>query len=110
MKPEFLSRFESSDSLVPAIVQDFNSKEVLMLAWVNQQALEKTLSSKRATFWSRSRNELWEKGGTSGNIQEIVAIKFDCDSDAFLFQVHSHGPACHTGATSCFYREIELNS
>jgi phosphoribosyl-ATP pyrophosphohydrolase/phosphoribosyl-AMP cyclohydrolase len=79
-----------------------------MLAWVNKEALDKTINTKKATFWSRSRNELWVKGETSGNFQELVSIKFDCDSDSFLFLVHSHGPACHTGEQSCFYREIEL--
>lgn len=106
MSQEHLINFTSADQLLPAIVQDADSKEVLMLAWVNQEALEKTLVSKKATFWSRSRNQLWVKGETSGNTQEIVQIKFDCDSDAFLFLVHSHGPACHTGEKSCFYREV----
>jgi phosphoribosyl-ATP pyrophosphohydrolase/phosphoribosyl-AMP cyclohydrolase len=100
--------FADDKTLLPAIVQEVDSKEVLMLAWVNKEALGKTINTKKATFWSRSRNELWVKGETSGNFQELVSIKFDCDSDSFLFLVHSHGPACHTGEHSCFYREIEL--
>ncbi|MEN9516671.1 MAG: phosphoribosyl-AMP cyclohydrolase [Actinomycetota bacterium] len=100
--------FADDKTLLPAIVQEVDSKEVLMLAWVNKEALDKTINTKKATFWSRSRNELWVKGETSGNFQELVSIKFDCDSDSFLFLVHSHGPACHTGEQSCFYREIEL--
>lgn len=110
MSEEYFSQFSDEDSLLPAIVQSIDSKEVLMLAWVNKLALQETLKSKRATFWSRSRNELWVKGETSGNIQEVVEIKFDCDSDAFLYQVHSHGPACHTGSQSCFYRGIDFSS
>ena len=106
MSNELKARLENGE-LLPAIVQDLESKEVLMLAWVNQQAFDATLSTKRATFWSRSRNELWEKGATSGNIQEIVEIKFDCDGDSILYVVRSHGPACHTGERTCFYRSME---
>jgi phosphoribosyl-ATP pyrophosphohydrolase/phosphoribosyl-AMP cyclohydrolase len=108
MLTKLLANFKDDQQLLPAIVQDANSKEVLMLAWVNKEALEKTISTKQATFWSRSRKEIWVKGQTSGNKQEVISIKFDCDSDAFLFLVHSHGPACHTGENSCFYSEIIL--
>ena len=108
MLTKLLDNFKDDQQLLPAIVQDANSKEVLMLAWVNKEALEKTVSTKQATFWSRSRKEIWVKGQTSGNKQEVISIKFDCDSDAFLFLVHSHGPACHTGEKSCFYSEIIL--
>ena len=108
MLTKLLANFKDDQQLLPAIVQDANSKEVLMLAWVNKEALEKTISTKQATFWSRSRKEIWVKGQTSGNKQEILSIKFDCDSDAFLFLVHSHGPACHTGERSCFHSEITL--
>ncbi|MFM1937294.1 MAG: hypothetical protein RLZZ320_152 [Actinomycetota bacterium] len=108
MLTNLLASFKDDEQLLPAIVQDANSKEVLMLAWVNKEALEKTVSTKLATFWSRSRKEIWVKGQTSGNMQEVISIKFDCDSDAFLFLVHSHGPACHTGENSCFYSEIAL--
>lgn len=106
MSNELKARLENGE-LLPAIVQDLDSKEVLMLAWVNQQAFDATLSTKRATFWSRSRNELWEKGASSGNSQEIVEIKFDCDGDSILYVVRSHGPACHTGERTCFYRSME---
>jgi len=108
MLTKLLANFKDDQQLLPAIVQDANSKEVLMLAWVNKEALEKSISTKQATFWSRSRKEIWVKGQTSGNKQEVISIKFDCDSDAFLFLVHSHGPACHTGENSCFYSEIIL--
>jgi phosphoribosyl-ATP pyrophosphohydrolase/phosphoribosyl-AMP cyclohydrolase len=108
MLTKLLANFKDDQQLLPAIVQDAHSKEVLMLAWVNKEALEKTAISKQATFWSRSRKEIWVKGQTSGNKQEVISIKFDCDSDAFLFLVHSHGPACHTGENSCFYSEIIL--
>ncbi|MBU3692135.1 MAG: phosphoribosyl-AMP cyclohydrolase [Candidatus Nanopelagicaceae bacterium] len=108
MLTKLLANFKDDQQLLPAIVQDANSKEVLMLAWVNKEALEKTINTKQATFWSRSRKEIWVKGQTSGNKQEVITIKFDCDSDAFLFLVHSHGPACHTGENSCFYSEIIL--
>ena len=108
MLTNLLASFKDDEQLLPAIVQDANSKEVLMLAWVNKEALEKSISTKQATFWSRSRKEIWVKGQTSGNKQEVISIKFDCDSDAFLFLVHSHGPACHTGENSCFYSEIIL--
>lgn len=107
MEADYLSQFKTAEALLPVIVQNIDTKEVLMLAWVNKYALELSINTKFATFWSRSRNEIWVKGETSGNRQEIVNINYDCDSDAFLFQVHSHGPACHTGATSCFYREIK---
>lgn len=108
MLTKLLANFKDDQHLLPAIVQDATSKEVLMLAWVNKEALEKTIYTKQATFWSRSRKEIWIKGETSGNRQEVISIKFDCDSDAFLFLVHSHGPACHTGEKSCFYSEIIL--
>ena len=97
----------SAGSLLPAIVQDVGTKEVLMLAWVNLEALELSRKTGRATFWSRSRKEIWVKGDTSGNSQEIIEIKFDCDSDALLFLVQPHGPACHTGEQTCFYRVLD---
>ena len=93
--------------LLPAVVQDIDTKDVLMLAWVNKEAFDATLHFKRATFWSRSRNELWEKGATSGNFQEIVEIKFDCDADSILYLVRSHGPNCHTGEQTCFHNQVE---
>lgn len=107
MSSEIFARLSSPEALLPAIVQDAQTKEVLMLAWVNAEALKKTMETRNATFWSRSRNQLWTKGETSGNLQEIVSIHFDCDADSLLFLVQSHGPACHTGERTCFYREIE---
>jgi phosphoribosyl-ATP pyrophosphohydrolase/phosphoribosyl-AMP cyclohydrolase len=92
--------------LVPCIVQDAATGEVLMLAWQSREALERTLSSGQATFWSRSRNELWVKGATSGNTQEIRAARTDCDRDAVLVRVQPLGPACHTGARSCFFESL----
>jgi phosphoribosyl-ATP pyrophosphohydrolase/phosphoribosyl-AMP cyclohydrolase len=93
--------------LAPAIVQDADTGQVLMLAWMNAEALQKTVESGEAHFWSRSRQELWHKGATSGNIQRVVEIRLDCDGDALLLRVHPAGPACHTGEISCFYRSLE---
>lgn len=90
--------------LVPAIAQDENSGAVLMLAYMNKEALLQTINTKRATYFSRSRQELWVKGETSGNTQELVALYYDCDYDAILLKVKQKGPACHTGNYSCFYR------
>jgi phosphoribosyl-AMP cyclohydrolase len=90
--------------LIPAIVQDANTKQVLMMAWMNEQAVHASVASGEAYFWSRSRQELWHKGETSGNIQKIVEIRVDCDADTLLLLVEPAGPACHTGEISCFYR------
>jgi phosphoribosyl-AMP cyclohydrolase len=109
MSAEIFSYLSSPEALLPAIVQDVQSKEVLMLAWVNSEALKKTIETGRATFWSRSRKQLWTKGESSGNFQEIVNISFDCDADSLLFSVQSHGPACHTGERTCFYRKFDLS-
>jgi phosphoribosyl-AMP cyclohydrolase / phosphoribosyl-ATP pyrophosphohydrolase len=95
--------------LIPAIVQDVASKDVLMLAWMNAESLQKTLESGETWFYSRSRQELWHKGGTSGNTQKVVKICYDCDADTLLVQVEPAGPACHTGAQTCFYRTLEMN-
>ena len=92
--------------LAPAIVQDADDGEVLMLAWVDAEALRRTLESKTTWFWSRSRREYWNKGATSGNTQEVVEVRYDCDADAILMRVHPKGPACHTGERSCFYRSF----
>jgi phosphoribosyl-AMP cyclohydrolase len=93
--------------LAPAIVQDASTGQVLMLAWMNAEALRLTLATRQAHFWSRSRQELWRKGATSGNVMDVVEVRIDCDEDALLLKVHPAGPACHTGNVSCFYREIE---
>ncbi|MFC5700675.1 bifunctional phosphoribosyl-AMP cyclohydrolase/phosphoribosyl-ATP diphosphatase HisIE [Cohnella faecalis] len=93
--------------LVPAVVQDAISKEVLMLAYMNRESLLKSLESGQTWFWSRSRGELWNKGATSGHTQQIVSLSYDCDGDTLLVKVKQQGPACHTGAYSCFYRDAE---
>ncbi len=93
--------------LVPVIVQDARTGQVLTLAYMNAEALERTLHTGETWFWSRSRQRLWHKGETSGNIQRVVDIALDCDGDALLVRVHPAGPACHTGAVSCFYRSWE---
>ncbi len=92
--------------LVPAIVQDHESKEVLMVAYMNQESLRLSLTTGETHFWSRSRQELWHKGATSGHTQRIVEIRYDCDGDALLVLVEPQGPACHTGQRSCFYRSL----
>jgi len=95
-------KFDES-GLIPVVAQDVSSGTVLMLAYANQEALERTAASGRAHYWSRSRQELWEKGGTSGNIQQISEIRADCDGDSVLYRVRQSGPACHTGEISCFH-------
>jgi len=99
---------DRDNGLVAVVVQEDESNEVLMLAWMNRQALEQSLESHQATYWSRSRNELWVKGATSGNTQEVVSASLDCDGDAILLRVNQKGGACHTGAHSCFSNEIEI--
>ncbi|MFJ7752932.1 bifunctional phosphoribosyl-AMP cyclohydrolase/phosphoribosyl-ATP diphosphatase HisIE [Peribacillus muralis] len=96
--------------LVPAIVQDARSKEVLTLAYMNEESLKMSIEKGETVFFSRSRQELWHKGETSGNTQKIIEIKYDCDQDALVVAVVPAGPACHTGATSCFSETIHLNS
>jgi phosphoribosyl-AMP cyclohydrolase len=95
-----------ANGLVPAIVQDAETKEVLMIAYMNQEALQLTLEKRETYFWSRSRKELWHKGATSGNVQRVIEVRVDCDADALLIRVHPAGPACHTGNQTCFYREF----
>ena len=96
------------DGLVPAVAQDAESGEVLMLAWMNREALERTVASGEATYWSRSRACLWRKGETSGHLQEVVEVRLDCDADVVLLRVRSvAGIACHTGRRRCFYRRLE---
>jgi len=95
-----------SKGLIAAIAQDQSTNEVLMLAWMNKEALIKTIETKRATYFSRSRKELWIKGETSGNFQEVLEIKFDCDGDAVLLKIKQTGGACHTGQKSCFHNEL----
>lgn len=92
--------------LVPVIAQDARSHEVLMMAWMNQEAVVRTLSSKRVTYWSRSRQAFWVKGETSGNVQELVDFRVDCDRDCVVALVNQTGPACHTGRRTCFYTSV----
>ena len=100
--------FKKSDGLVPAIVQDDETGEVLMLAYMNEEAWNKSLASGKAHYWSRSRQKLWLKGGTSGHIQEVQTIYVDCDLDTVVLKVHQvGGAACHEGYSSCFYRKVE---
>jgi phosphoribosyl-ATP pyrophosphohydrolase/phosphoribosyl-AMP cyclohydrolase len=93
--------------LIPAIVQDATTRQVLMLAWVNQESLRRTLETGQTWFWSRSRQELWHKGATSGNTQTVKELYYDCDGDTLLVLVDPAGPACHTGQVSCFFRKID---
>ncbi len=97
------------NGLIPAIVQDAKTNQVLMLAYMNVESLRLTLETNETHFWSRSRQELWHKGTTSGNIQQVIEIKVDCDADALLIRVNPAGPACHTGERSCFHRRMEVN-
>ena len=93
--------------LLPVVVQDADSGLVLTLAYANAEAVRRTLDSGTSWFWSRSRQEYWNKGATSGNTQKIVDVRFDCDSDALLYLVNPAGPACHTGEETCFYRSMK---
>ncbi|ERK29668.1 phosphoribosyl-AMP cyclohydrolase [Clostridium intestinale] len=99
--------FNKGNSLIPAIVQDFNTKEVLMLAYMNKESLKRTIEEGTTWFYSRSRNEYWNKGATSGNMQYVKEMYYDCDGDTILILVEPKGPACHTGKVSCFFNKIE---
>jgi len=96
--------------LVPVVIQDAHTNEVLTLAYMNEEALRRTLESKQTWLWSRSRQQLWHKGETSGHIQHVVEVRVDCDGDALVLRVHPQGPACHTGNRSCFYRGLSVES
>lgn len=100
----------NEQGLIPVIAQDATTKQVLMMAWMNHEALEKTLETQRMTYWSRSRQAFWIKGETSGHTQKLIEMAFDCDGDTLLCQVEQHGGACHTGRTSCFYLEVDNNA
>lgn len=103
----FLSEVKfGADGLVPVIAQSMETGAVLMLAWMNRETLEETLSTGQVTYWSRSRSERWRKGETSGHTQRLIEAWIDCDGDALLMKVDQIGPACHTGARVCFYREL----
>lgn len=101
-------KFDAS-GLIPAVVQDASTREVLTVAYMNKESLGKTLETRETWFYSRSRQELWHKGGTSGNTQKIVEIKYDCDGDALVVLVEPAGPACHTGAVSCFSESMLMD-
>lgn len=97
----------SAGGLLPVIAQQHDTGDVLMLAWMNRDALEETIASGRVCYWSRSRGELWRKGETSGQVQHLIEMRIDCDGDALLLLVDQHGPACHTGRRSCFFHRVE---
>jgi len=106
LSPEIVALLKDPQALIPAVAQDVKSNEVLMLAYMNAESLAITLSTGKATYFSRSRNELWEKGATSGHTQLVHSIDIDCDGDALLIKVEQVGAACHTGDRSCFHRRI----
>lgn len=97
----------NADGLLPAIAQQYDSGEVLMMAWMNRQALEETLQTGRVCYWSRSRQSFWRKGESSGQVQLLKELRFDCDGDTILLKVDQTGPACHTGRRDCFYNKVE---
>lgn len=96
-----------ANGLIPAVIQDATTQEILMVAWMNEESLRLTQTRGETYFWSRSRQEIWHKGGTSGNVQRVREIRVDCDADTLLVLVDPTGPACHTGERSCFYRLLE---
>ncbi len=93
-----------ANGLIPGIVQDVTTKDVLMMAWMNAESLQLTIEKGETVFWSRSRQEIWHKGATSGNVQKVIEVRVDCDADTLLVLVEPAGPACHTGERTCFYR------
>jgi phosphoribosyl-AMP cyclohydrolase len=93
--------------LVPAVVQQHDTGDVLMVAWMNEESLRLTMETRTTWFWSRSREELWNKGATSGNVQRVVEVRYDCDADTLLVRVDAMGPACHTGRRTCFFRSVD---
>lgn len=105
-----LDKYFLKSDLIPAIIQEYSTGEVLMLAYMNKESMQKTIESGYTWFWSRSRQELWNKGATSGHLQKIVDIKGDCDDDTLLIRVIQTGAACHTGNHSCFFNEIQLEN
>lgn len=105
MNDELVLKWDS-DGLIPAIVQDSKTLQVLMLAWMNAESLRRTLESGETWFWTRSRQAYWHKGETSGNVQKVVEVRYDCDGDTLLVLVEPAGPACHTGEVSCFHRRL----
>lgn len=110
LSPSVQALLKDPSALIPAIVQDFETSEILMLAYMNTESLAITLDTGKATYWSRSRKELWVKGATSGNVQEVQSITLDCDGDALLVRVKQIGVACHTGNLSCFHNPLNMGS
>ena len=108
--PQVEALLKDPAALIPAIVQDVSSDEVLMLAYMNSESLSLTLSTGKATYWSRSRNEVWVKGATSGHFQQVHSVTLDCDSDALLIKVTQTGVACHTGDRTCFHNPLEFGN
>lgn len=100
-------RFDEK-GLIPCIVQDFETGDILMMAWMNEESVRRSLVDRTTWFWSRSRNKFWHKGEESGNTQELLELRYDCDADCLLARVVPAGPACHTGERSCFYRAFDL--
>ena len=110
LAPEIAARLKrTGDGLVAAIVQQHGTGEVLMMAWMDDEALHRTLTTRRATYYSRSRGELWVKGETSGHVQHVREVRLDCDGDSLLLVVDQTGPACHTGAPTCFDEDVLLS-
>ena len=107
---DIAARLKEGIDLIPAIAQDSKTGEVLMLAYMNHESLAQTLETGKATYWSRSRNEIWVKGATSGHTQEVVAISLDCDGDSLLLKVNQVGAACHTGDKTCFHNPLEISA
>lgn len=110
MKEDLSQIRYDANGLVPAIIQDTFTNDVLMLAYMNSESLARTLETGETWFWSRSRAQLWHKGETSGNVQRVVDVRLDCDADTLLIRVQPAGPACHTGNRTCFYQELERES
>ena len=100
----------NEDGLIPAIAQQYDTGEVLMMAWMNQASITESLATGRVCYWSRSRQKFWRKGEESGQIQQLKSMRFDCDNDTILLQVDQLGPACHTGRKSCFYKLVQGDS
>ena len=107
---DIAARLKEGIDPIPAIAQDAQTGEVLMLAYMNRESLAQTLATGKATYWSRSRNELWVKGATSGHTQEVLAISLDCDGDALLLKVNQVGAACHTGDKTCFHNPLQISA
>ena len=108
LDPAVAALLKDPTTLIPAVVQDSTTNEVLMLAYMNSESLALTLSTRKATYWSRSRNELWVKGATSGHVQKVISVALDCDGDALLIRVEQTGVACHTGERTCFHTPLAL--